>query len=410
MENNDKGWRLLAEINLDNIVFNFRQVQICAPGCEICCVIKANAYGHGALPVARALAEAGAKYFAVATPEEALQLRRHGVEQNILLLCPPDTGFVQELAKEGIALTVNSVQTAQEYALAAGHSRLKIHIKLDTGMARLGLPFKNAVESIMAIAAHPSFELEGLYTHFSAADEDAIIIAKDGKRMEGMLGHYIATQGLSENDFTNTQMERFLAVLNELQKQNIHIPLLHCACSAAIIAYPHTHATMVRPGIMLYGSNPLGSHPLPLKPALSLRARVVQILEIKQGESVGYGRTWYAFRDSQIATISLGYGDGLTRFLSGKLPVLIRGQKARQVGRICMDMCMLDVTDIAGVTVGDYATIIGEDGDLAISVEQLAEAAGTIAYEIFCALGLRVPRAYYRHNMLIEEVNYLNLL
>ena len=395
-----KGQRLMAEIDLDNIVFNYRQVQKCAPGCEVCCVIKANAYGHGAVPVAQALAKAGAKYFGVATPEEALQLRRHGISQDILLLCPADAYWVQTLIEHKITLTVGNRQAAHEYAAAAGKRRLKIHIKLDTGMARLGLPCQSAVEDILTIAACPAFELAGMFTHFSAADEDAIIIAKDGKRAE---------EGI-ENDFTNTQMSRFQTVHRELQRRGLDLKLLHCACSAAIIAYPQTHATMVRPGIMLYGSNPLGSHPLPLKPALSLRARVVQVLEVKQGESVGYGRAWYAPRNSLIATISLGYGDGLTRFLSGKLPMLIRGRKARQVGRICMDMCMLDVTDIPAVAIGDYATIIGKDGDMTVTAEQVAEAAGTISYELLCSVGLRVPRWYYQNGRLVEQVSYIDCL
>ncbi|MCL1816841.1 MAG: alanine racemase [Clostridiales bacterium] len=410
MEASIKGRRLLAEIDLDNIIYNYRQVQQCAPGCEVCCVVKANAYGHGAVPVALALAEAGVRYFAVATPEEALQLRKHGIRQNILLLCPTDTCWVQELAEKEISLTVGSALAAAEYAAAAGEHRLKIHVKLETGMARLGIPYQNAPKEILALAANPSFELEGLFTHFSAADEDSIIIVKDGRRREGLLSTLSTKQERLANDFTNMQMERFLAVNRLLQKHSLNIPLLHCACSAAIIAYPNTHATMVRPGIMLYGSNPLGSSTLSLKPALSLKARVAQLSLVKQGESVGYGRAWYAQRDSQIATISLGYGDGLTRFLSGKLPLLLHGHKARQVGRICMDMCMVDVTDIPHVSVGDYATIIGKDGDIAITVEQVAEAAGTIAYEILCALGLRVPRIYYRNGQLIEQVNYLDQL
>ncbi|MCL1905804.1 MAG: alanine racemase [Clostridiales bacterium] len=383
---NANGQRLLAEIDLDSIVFNYRQACRCAPGSLVCCVVKANAYGHGAVPVARALAAAGAKYFAVATPEEALQLRRHDLKQKILVMGPVGDGLAELLAQQDIAVTVASREAAKEYAAAALGQRIKIHIKLETGLARLGFPYESAIEEILSLAACPAFKIEGLFSHFSATDME------------------------EENDFTYTQMARLLAVKEGLSRRGLHIPLLHCAGSAAIIAHPDTHGTMVRPGIMLFGCNPMGPHPLPLKPTLSLRARVAQVFKVKQGESVGYGRAWYAPRDTLIATISAGYGDGLQRILSGRLPVLIRGQEAKQVGRICMDMCMVDVTDIPGVLAGDTATIIGGDGERVITVEQVAEAAKTIPHEIFCNLSLRVPRLYYQNGQLAEEVNYLNLL
>ena len=383
---NLKGQRLLAEIDLDNIVFNYRQAQKCAPGAKVCCVIKADAYGHGAVPVARALADAGASYFCVATPEEALQLRRHGITEQILLLGPTDGSWVKTLVKQGVALTVADRRSATEYAAAAGGQSIKVHIKLDTGLARLGLPYQSAAEEILAIAAMPGFVIEGLFTHFSAAE-----IAE-------------------KNDFTATQMARFEEVNAKLRLKGLNIPLLHCAGSAAIIAHPYTHTVMVRPGLMLFGGNPFEASSLPLKPTITLRARVAQVLEVKRGESVGYGRAWYAPRDTLIAAISIGYADGLTRFLSGKLPLLIHGRPARQVGRICMDMCMLDVTDIPGVKAGDYATIIGRDQEQTITVNQLAKAAETIPHEILCALGQRISRFYYQNGCLTEGVNYIDQL
>jgi alanine racemase len=385
MKLKEKGQRLLAEINLDNIVYNYRQVLKCAPGCRVCCVIKADAYGHGAVPVARALAAAGAGFFAVAAPEEALQLRRHGITEEILLFGPVDSSWVKPLVEQGITLTVTDRHGAQEYIAAAPGLSLKVHIKLETGMARLGLPYLSAAEEILALAALPELKIEGLYTNFSASDME------------------------EENTFSTLQMTRFQAVADKLRQGGLNVPLLHCAGSAAIIAHPFTHAMMVRPGLMLFGSSSLNPHP-PLKPALTLRARVMQVLEVKQGESVGYGRAWYAPRDTLIATISIGYADGLTRLLSGKLPLLIQGQEARQVGRICMDMCMLDVTDIPGIKAGDYATVIGEDGEAAITVDQLAKMAGTIPHEIFCALGLRAPRFYYQNGQLAKDINYIDRL
>lgn len=374
--------RIWAEVDLDSIIFNYQQARACTGGREQFCVIKANAYGHGAVPVARALAGAGATRFAVSTTEEALQLRRHGIKQPILLLGMVDGSWVKPLAKQDIALTVGNMPTARAYA-AAGAGPLNIHVKVETGMARTGLPYESAVEDTLAIAAMPNLRIEGIFTHFSSADMR------------------------QEDEFTRLQMERFNAVAEELHRRGLAIPLRHCANSAGIVGHPYTHADMTRPGIMLYGSPPIPGHPLELKHTLALRARIVQVQTVARGESVGYGRSWYAPHDTRVATLSIGYADGLQRILSNQQHMLVKGREARICGRVCMDMTMVDVTDIHGVETGDVATIIGADGEARITVDQVAATARTISHEVFCAVGLRVPRFYYQGGNLVGEDSYL---
>ncbi|MDL2327057.1 alanine racemase [Ruminococcaceae bacterium OttesenSCG-928-A11] len=378
--------RVWAEIDLDNLVFNFKQAQKAAPNSEVLAVIKADAYGHGAVPAARALAAAGAKRFAVATAEEALQLRRHGVKEPILLLGMVPTRWAPELAKAGITLAVGTLEYAQACAELAAGTPFKVHIKVDTGMRRIGFEPAAAVEAALAVAALPGVEVEGIFTHFCVADDPA------------------------EDEFTALQLERFLQVCDGVKAAGLNIPLRHCANSAGIIAHPETHLDMVRPGIMLYGSNPCRHIDFELRAPLSLRGRMAYVKPIGAGESVGYGRTWFSERPSVIASIGIGYADGLLRNLSNKIDMLARGQRAKQVGRICMDMTMLDVTDVPGVQAGDVATLIGTDGAETITGDEMADAIGTISYEVFCAVGRRVPRLYVQNGAVVDETCYVDRL
>ena len=380
---NEHGHRVWAEVDLDDIVFNYRQAAARADNRPVCCVIKANAYGHGAVPVARALAGAGAECFAVFTPEEALQICECGGDVLMMgVMCPAAaTAMADTLAQNGVILTVGDLRTAETYAKALKR-RARICIELDTGMIRTGLPVggmervNRAVDGIMAIAAMPKFEVEGVITHFSAPEDSA------------------------EKDFTDRQESLFNEVCRELENRGLNVKRRHCSSSAAVLTRVDAIANMVRPGIMLcgYGAG------IELRPAMSLRARIIQVRRIKKGVSVGYGRSWRAPRDSVIATVSAGYADGLHRVMSGKIHMLVRGLKAAQVGRVCMDMCMLDVTDIAGAEAGDTATIIGADGEFRITADDLAEAAHTIPYEILCAVGPRVPRLYIKDGVLTDTI------
>lgn len=378
--------RVWADINLDNLVHNYQAVQSKVAGVPLMCVVKANAYGHGAPQIAQALAAQGASYFAVATPQEALQLRRHGIAQPILLLGAVNLGWVSQLNKANITLTVTSLQEAKALAAILRNKKQTIHVKLDTGMSRLGVALPDAVEQLTQIAAISCFNLEGIFTHLAAADDPA------------------------RQNFTNSQIQAFLQVVQALQANGVHIPVVHCANSAASIAWPSAHLDMVRPGIALYGSNPCPAGQVNLRPVMRLRSRIVQLHQIQAGQSVSYGCTWVAPRPTLVATVAAGYADGLPRVVSGRAEMLVKGKRAQQVGRICMDMCMLDVTDIPEVQVGDEVTLIGRDGEEEITADEMAGLVGTISYEIFCGIGSRVPRMYWKNGEIIQQVCYIDEL
>ncbi|MDL2214016.1 alanine racemase [Clostridia bacterium OttesenSCG-928-O13] len=388
MQSLERAW---AEIDLDNLVYNFKQVQKQVGHRDIWAVIKADAYGHGAPQAARALATAGASRFAVATPQEAVQLRRHGITQPILLLGMADPAWAPVLAEKDIILTVSSLAAAKAYAkeLEKAGQKAAVHFKTDTGMGRLGFDARDAgvaAGEIIEAANLPVFKPEGLFTHFAVADD------------------------ANGNAYTNEQYALFDGLAKTLEGQGLRLPMTHCANSAAIIAHPGTWCSAVRPGIMLYGSNPSRHTPFDLRAPMSLRTRIAQIKAMRKGETTSYGRLWTAPKDSLVAVLSLGYADGLLRGLTGKLDMIVNGQKAPQVGRICMDMCMLDVTGIPGVQTGDAATVFGTDGDVTITADDVADAGGTISYEIFCAVGRRVPRFYKQNGQIQQEICYIDQL
>jgi alanine racemase len=380
--------RTWAEINLDNLVFNYNQARLLARGSKVLCVIKADAYGHGAIPAAEALTEAGADRFAVATAEEALQLRRHGIKAPILILGATDPVWVEELSANNIDITVGDPYFAEAYAARLKEKIIGVQLKFDTGMGRIGLRPGSAAEQAAAIAKMPCFSLKGAFSHLAAADMDG------------------------ERGFTSGQLTLFMKLIDALRQRGVTPPLLHLSNSAAIISHPDARLDMVRPGIMLYGSNPCESAHAELKPVLSLYSRIVQVktVTVSPPETIGYGRTWRADRETVVAALPIGYADGLHRTLSNRMEVLVHGKRAPQIGRVCMDMCMIDVTDIPGVKTGDRATIIGEDGAERITSDDLASIAGTISYEILCAVGRRVPRVYYKNNLRNWETCYVNML
>lgn len=385
--------RVWAEINLDNLIHNYRAAKELAGQGEVMCVIKADAYGHGAVWAAKALAGAGAGFFAVATPEEAVQLRRNGITQPVLLLGMTGADWAPRLAAIDISAAVGDEAAAKEMSGRLGPQKLRVHVKIETGMNRTGITPDKAVEQTLSIAKMPGLTVEGIFTHLPAADDD------------------------SEFDFTNAQITALSGIIAKLKENGLEIPLTHFANSAATIcneAYGDRGGfNYYRPGIMLYGSNPClnqQTRAAGIKPVMSLRARVSQVKRVAKGESVGYGRAWFAGRDSVIATVGVGYADGLLRSLSGKIYMLADGKRAPQVGRICMDMCMLDVTDIPGLSAGDIVTIIGSDGAESVTADDLAAAANTISYEIFCAVGKRVRRFYFQNGRLAGDNCYIEKL
>lgn len=377
--NRDRIW---IEVDLDALVRNYEVVRRCT-GKKIMPIIKADAYSHGAVAVAQALARAGADGFGVADGNEALQLRRHGVENNILVLGAVPPELVPELVAANVTLSLPDRETALSYRQALNGARAKVHLKVETGMNRLGMSARQAAEEILELASWPCFSVQGLFTHFAASgDRD-------------------------KDDFTAAQFTLFEQVLQTLAQKGFTPAVTHCANSDAILRHPYSHAQMVRPGLMLYGYAADSSS---LSPVLSLKARIAQVKWVEAGETVSYSCTWTAPVRSKIAVVSAGYGDGLLWNASNRIQMLVNGQKVPQVGRICMDMCMLDVTGVEQVRAGDIVTLVGVDGSQRLTVEDWAAAAETIPYEVLTSLGLRVPRYYLQDGKPMERADYLSHL
>ncbi len=373
--------RFWAEIDMDAARENFRLLRGClAPSTRFCCVVKANAYGHGATVLAKLYEEMGADFFAVSNVEEAMQLRRHGIGGKVLILGYTPAECAPLLAEYDISQTVFSYEYAEElnaHAADAGVS-LPIHVKLDSGMGRLGFDCKqdvgDTVEAVVRVAAMPHLCPEGIFTHFALADG-----GEEGK------------------SYTDWQYRCFRETVDALAARGVHFPICHCANSAGLLDFPAYRLDMVRAGIVLYGVAPsaqIKSMPL-LRPVMSLRAVISQVKELREGDAISYGCTFRAPRAMRVAVVPVGYADGyLRRCGEGGAYMLLHGKRAPIVGRICMDQLMLDVSEIPEVKASDVVTVIGQDGDERITADQLAERSGTIPYEILCSVGERVPRFY----------------
>ena len=341
---------------------------------RLCAVIKADGYGHGAVPVAAA-ARGVAEWFAVATFEEALELRKHGIMEPVLILGFTHPGFFEDLIRFDIRPNIYTLESAAQLSQTAVKlgKTARIHIKIDTGMSRLGfLPGEESVEEIVRTAALPGIEMEGIFTHFTAADE-----ADKGKAWE--------------------QVRQFRWMADQLEARGVHFRIRHCANSAGILEGIGKDFDMVRAGIITYGlypSDEVNRDALPLLPALELKSHVIYVKTVEPGTGISYGSDYVTDRPTRVATVPLGYGDGYPRLLSNRGEVLIRGRRARILGRVCMDQFMVDVTDIPGVEMGDEVTLIGRDGSESISADELAKLCGTISYEIVCGLHQRIPRVY----------------
>ena len=368
--------RTWAEVDLDALEHNYHALRALLPeGCKFLGLVKADAYGHGAPGVARKLEELGCDTLAVACVAEAVQLRQSGLTAPLLCLGNTLPQFAPLLLEHNVTQAVGDLATGQALSRAAVEAgkTLPIHIKVDTGMSRLGFFWSKdgdnsaVLEEMTTLAALPGLRVEGLFTHFSDAD--------------------------GSEEYTMDQFTRFLAAKDALADRGIHPSLLHCASSAATILFPSTHLDMVRPGIALYGYYPEewleGLVEDDLRPVMTVKSRITAVRSLPAGTCVGYGRTATLNRDSKLAVIPVGYGDGLPRTLSNRMEVLIHGRLCPIVGRICMDMCMADVTDLPDVAPGDVATIY--DGE---RTKENARLAGTNVYELLCALSPRVPRVY----------------
>lgn len=367
-------FRVCADVDLSAVRTNIINIQKrLKPSVKTCCVIKADGYGHGAVPVARAVDDL-ADFFAVAAITEALNLRAHGVEKPVLILgyIHPD-GY--EAAIEGnIRTTVFDFEAAQAVSKAAVRVKktAKIHIKIDTGMSRIGFyPCPESAEIIKKISRLPGIEIEGIFTHLFAAD------AAGKESALAQIGIF--------NDFCAL-----------LEENSLSIPIKHCSNSAAAISIKQANLDMVRLGIAQYGLYPSEDvHELCLVPALSLKSHVVMVKTIKAGTTVGYGATYTAAKDIRVATIPVGYADGYFRTLSNRGYVLAGGKRAPIIGRVCMDQFMVDVSRIEGVVQGSEVVLIGSMGDETITMEEISALAGSFNYEFACDIGKRVPRRYF---------------
>lgn len=387
---NSKLNRAWAEIHLDNIEHNVKEVvKRVGKMTEIMAVVKADAYGHGVFETVPTLIDSGATRLAVSMLDEAIQLREFGVKVPILVLSHTEPSRAEDIINYNITQTVFShelVMALSDAAVKLG-KQAKIHIKIDTGMGRVGfMPGYSAVKDVVQINRLPGIVIEGLFSHFASADE-------------------------VDREYTMVQYERFESIIQELNRIGILIPVQHIANSASIIQYPNLHLDLVRPGIILYGlypSDDVDKSLINLKPAMELKAKIVLVKDVEADTPISYGRTYLTKRKSRIATLPIGYADGYSRLLSNKGRVLVHGEYAPVVGRICMDQCMVDITDIKGeVKAGDEVVIFGAQGNNSITVDEIAELCDTINYEIISLIGKRIPRVYLRESKVVNVVNYL---
>lgn len=382
--------RCWAQVDLDALRHNFALVRAAASGTPVMAVVKADAYGHGAVRTAKLLAAEGAACFGVSGLEEALELRRAGISQPILILGYTTPAAAHTLAEHAIVQTVYAAEYAAALSREAQSAgvRVAVHIKLDTGMGRIGFAVRDNMEAalaeIAAACALPGLAAEGLFTHFAVADST------------------------DDDDIAYTQYQHALLqqAIDGLAARGIAFSTVHCCNSAGTFVHPAFHHHLVRAGIILYGENPSHDTALPgLRPALCLKAAVSHVKEVAAGDYESYGRTFRAERPMRVATVSVGYADGYPRLLSNRGTLSLHGKPARVLGRVCMDQLMVDVTHIPEAKPGDAAVVYGAEA--ADSASHIADMTGTINYEILCNIGRRVPRVYVENGAETEIVDYL---
>lgn len=385
--------RTWAEISLNAIEHNYNVIRDkVADDTKVCCVIKADGYGHGAVELSQIYEKLGADFFAVSNIDEGIEIRKSGSKLPIVILGYTPVSEAKNLAAYNISQAVFSLEYAKELSEKCVEEDCicKMHIKVDSGMSRIGFMCQEfprdeySIEEICEACCLPNLEVEGLFTHFCVSDEDA----------EG-------------REFTNKQYENFIHVRDSLKKRGVDISVVHCSNSGAIEDYPETCCDMVRAGIILYGLAPSSklSDRLDLVPAMTLKTVVAFVKEVQKGATISYGRTFTADRKMKIATVPIGYADGFIRQNAKDGYMMVNGKKAKIVGRICMDQTMLDVTDIEDVKTGDEVVVFGTGENGEPTADSLAENTGTINYETVCLVGKRVPRIYIKDGK-IENVMY----
>ncbi len=378
-----------AEVDLNAIAYNVRELRrITRPRARFMGVVKANGYGHGAVEVARCALENGATHLGVARIEEGIQIRKAGIEAPMLIFgytLPEQAGdLLQYNLTQSVYTTASALKLSQ--AAAALRKKIKIHLKIDTGMGRLGLLPQNfrsghpatidpgALEETLAIAHLEGLDLEGIFTHFASADS-------------------------ADKTYAEYQLELFLNYLKRLRKAGLNPPLKHAANSGALIDMPRSHLDLVRPGIAIYGlypSDEVDQRRITLKPAMALKTQIIHLKNVPAGFHVSYGMTYKTKKPTTIATVPVGYADGLNRLLSSRGQMLVGGQRVPIIGRVCMDLTMLDVGGIKNIQIGDEVVVFGRQGSQTLSVDEMAAALNTINYEIVTGITARVPRVYLK--------------
>ena len=363
------------EVSLKNIRANFASIRSYVGRSEINAVIKADAYGHGVIETARALLEEGCRFFAVAIPEEAIELRNAGIKNPILVLGASTYDSAEELVHLDITAACTDVKFAAAMSNAAEKQGkiAKLHIKIDSGMGRIGFTvseFKEALEKILPL---PLIDIEGIFTHFATSDE-------------------------CRPDWTNHQFSEYNKVIAIAEQKGLHVMIRHTCNSAGILGHPDKHLDMVRPGLILYGMAPspetVCAYPITLLPTFEVKTEIVLIRNLPAGTGISYGLRYITRGDERIAALPLGYADGVTRALTGKMSVLIHSKRCPVVGTICMDQMMVDVTNIKDAKIGDEVVIVGKQGNEVITPEEMASARNTINYEIPIIFSKRVPRIH----------------
>ncbi len=381
--------RTWAEVDLDAIAHNIKEIRkITNPNSKIMAVVKADAYGHGFLEVTKTLLENGADRLAVAVLQEGKQLRSRGVTVPILILGASGEESVEDLINFDITPSVFTYEFAKELSYAAERKEkvTKIHIKIDTGMSRIGFLAgdnnEEIVDEILKISRLPYIEIEGIFSHFATSDE-------------------------ADKSYTLLQYERFMDVCDKLEDKGLHIPIKHICNSAGIMMYPEMHLDMVRPGVILYGMYPsdeVDKSRLNLIPAMTLKSTVTHVKEVEEGRGVSYGKEFITSKKMKIATVPIGYADGYLRKLAHEGKMIVNGEKVAIIGRICMDQCMIDVTNVHTIDTGDEVTIFGREG---VTIDDLAAWLETINYEVSCVIGKRIPRIYTKNGKAVKVLNYL---
>ena len=386
--------RTWMEIDLDMVEYNYNTIRNHVPkSAGVCCTIKADAYGHGAVRIGKLLEELGGSFFAVSNAEEAIQLRKAGIAKPIMVLGYSPLETTELLAKYNISQCVHSYEYGKALAADARAKKVKIaiHIKIDTGMGRIGFPFRNFDESarldeIVELCEDESFISEGIFTHFPISDSQ-----KNGEA------------------FTRAQYDKFISVINRLEERGVHFSVRHCANSAGLVDYPEYSLDMVRAGVLFFGIIPsaeMKNADFDLKHTFAWKTVVSHIKTVKTGESIGYSRTYIAEKDMKVATLPIGYADGFRRSNGNKeFKIYVKGKPCRILGRVCMDQIMINVSEVDELSVGDEITVFGNGSP--VSVYDYAEMHETIPHEVMCNIAMRVPRVYYRHGKPEVTTDYL---